>query len=264
MATVDRGDCQLWWTAEGDGELVLLIMGLGYPSAMWYRTLPALNENFRTIRFDNRGVGETGVPPGPYSIELMAEDAAAVLDAAGEASAHVIGASLGGVIAQQFALTYPERTRSLVLACSAPGGAEMVPPEAEALEMAAARASMTPQEAAEVAIPFVYSPTTSREMIDEDFAVRARQPTSPEGYTNQLMAMVGFPGTYSRLHEITAPTLVIHGTVDRLVNPANAPLLAEAIPNAELVLIDDASHILFTDQPEAVNNAIVGFLSHHD
>jgi pimeloyl-ACP methyl ester carboxylesterase len=260
MPLVDRGDCQLWWDAEGDGDPLLLIMGLGYPSAMWYRQLPELAARWRTIRFDNRGTGETGVPPGPYTIETMAEDAVAVLDAAGATTAHVLGASMGGIIAQQLVLEHPVRVRSLILACTGPGGAEMAPPEPEALQMAAARSTMSPEEAAEAAIEFVYAPTTPRASIDEDFAVRLRQPTSPEGYTNQLTAVVTYAGSYARLGEITAPTLVISGRQDRLVNPANAALLAEAIPGARLVMIEDASHILFTDQTVAVTDAIAAFL----
>jgi 3-oxoadipate enol-lactonase len=261
MPFVDRGDCRLWWDAEGDGDPLLLIMGLGYPSAMWYRQLPELSARWRTIRFDNRGTGETGVPPGPYTIETMAEDAVAVLDAAGATTAHVLGASMGGIVAQQLVLEHPERVESLILACTGPGGAEMAPAEPEALAMAAARSTMTPEEAAEVAIEFVYAPTTPRAAIDDDFAVRLRQPTSPEGYTNQLMAVMTYAGSYARLGEITAPTLVISGRQDRLVNPANAALLAEAIPDARLVMVEDASHILFTDQTVAVTDAIVTFLT---
>ena len=136
----------------------------------------------------------------------------------------------------------------------------MAPPEPEALAMAAARSTMTPDEAAEAAIEFVYAPTTPRAAIDEDFAVRRRQPTSPEGYTNQLMAVVSYSGAYARLGEIAVPTLVISGWQDRLVNPANAALLAKAIPDAQLVMIDNASHILFTDQTKAVSDALVAFL----
>lgn len=260
MPTLDRGNCQLWWDAEGAGDPLLLIMGLGYPSAMWHRQLPALTARWRTIRFDNRGTGATGVPPGPYSIELMADDAIAVLDAAGATTAHVVGASMGGLIAQQLVLEHPERVRSLVLACTGPGGAQMAPPDPEALAMAAARSTMTPDEAAESAVAFVYAPSTPRTAIDEDFAVRSQQPTSPEGYTNQLMGVVTYAGSYERLGEIAVPTLVISGRQDRLVNPANATLLADAIPDTRLVMVDDASHIMFTDQPDIVTEAVVTFL----
>ncbi|MHB8670960.1 MAG: alpha/beta fold hydrolase [Acidimicrobiales bacterium] len=257
---VDRDDARIWWDAEGEGEPILLIMGLGYSSDMWYRILPALNTRFRTIRFDNRGVGRTGVPPGPYSMEQMAADAVAVLDAAGVESAHVVGASMGGVIAQELVLGFPQRVRSLALFCTAPGGPDTVPAEPAAMEMATARATMDPLEAAEVAIPFVYAPGTPRSRIDEDFAVRMRMPTSPEGYANQLHGVISHGGTLSRLGRVAVPTLVVSGNQDRLVNPANARVLADAIPGAQLVLLDGASHILFTDQTEALQAAFLDFL----
>jgi pimeloyl-ACP methyl ester carboxylesterase len=260
MPIADRGDAQIWWDAQGEGEPLLLIMGLGYSSDMWHRLLPALSERYRTIRFDNRGTARTGVPAGPYPVEMMAEDAVAVLDAAGADSAHVMGVSMGGFIAQEVALRHPDRVRSLILGCTGPGGAEMVAAEPAAMEMVMARTSMSPQEAAEVAIPFVYSKSTPREKIDEDFAIRFDKPTSGEGYANQLGGVVTWPGCGSRLADLNKPTLIIHGKEDRLANPANAGVLGDLIPDAKVVLLDGASHIFFTDQPGTALDAILGFL----
>ncbi|HVM07277.1 MAG TPA: alpha/beta fold hydrolase [Acidimicrobiales bacterium] len=260
MSTVDRGDAQVWWDEEGEGEPVLLIMGLGYPSDMWFRIWPELATRYRVIRFDNRGTGRTGVPPGPYTVELMADDAIAVLDAAGVERAHVIGASMGGLIAQQVVATHPERVASLGLVCTGAGGEHMAPADPEALAMMAARATMPPEEAAEVAIPFVYASTTPRSRIDEDFEVRLRVPTPPEGYANQLMGVSGWQGVWDALATISVPTLVLSGKADRLVNPENATILAERIPGAQLVLLDDASHVLMTDQPEETTKHLLAFL----
>jgi pimeloyl-ACP methyl ester carboxylesterase len=257
---VDRGDARIWWEAEGEGEPLLLIMGLGYSSDMWWRLLPELTPRFRTIRFDNRGVGRTGVPAGPYPVTTMAEDALAVLDAAGETSAHVFGVSMGGFIAQEVVLRAPERVRSLILGCTATGGDEMVPAEPAAMEMAAARASMPPEEAAEVAIPFVYAKGTPRSVIDEDFAVRLQVPTSPEGYANQLGGVVTWSGGAARLSAVDVPTLILQGDEDRLVNPANAQVLAQAIKGARVEILEGASHIFFSDRPVAAAKAITGFL----
>ncbi|HUP85783.1 MAG TPA: alpha/beta fold hydrolase [Acidimicrobiales bacterium] len=260
MPVVDRGDVRIWWEAEGEGEPILLIMGLGYSSDMWWRLLPELTRSYRTIRFDNRGVGRTGVPAGPYPLTTMADDALAVLDAAGEASAHVLGVSMGGFIAQEVALRAPERLRSLILGCTATGGAEMVPAEPAAMEMAAARASLPPEEAAEVAIPFVYAKGTPRSVIDEDFAVRMQVPTTPEGYANQLRGVQAWTGGAARLRAIAVPTLILQGNEDRLVNPANAPVLAAAIEGAQMEVLEGASHIFFSDQPAASAKAITSFL----
>ena len=261
MPVVDRGDAQIWWEAEGEGEPILLIMGLGYSADMWWRLLPELHAGgYRTIRFDNRGVGRTGVPAGPYPVETMAADALAVLEAAGETSAHVFGVSMGGFIAQEVVLRAPEKVRSLILGCTATGGDEMVPPEPAALEMAAARASMSPEEAAEVAIPFVYAKGTPRSVIDEDFAVRLALPTSPEGYANQLGGVVGWTGGAARLAAIDVPTLILQGDEDRLVNPANAQVLASAIKGSRVEVIHGASHVFFSDQPAASAKVILEVL----
>lgn len=261
MSFADSGDQKIWWEEEGQGEPVLLIQGLGYPAAMWYRVVPGLATSFRTLRFDNRGTARTGVPPGPYTIETMVGDAIAVLDAAGVERAHVIGISMGGVIAQELVLSHPGRVRSLILGCTHPAGQEAAPFDPDALAMLMSRTTMTPEQAAEVSIPFVYAPTTSRDRIDEDFAVRMRAPTTPEGYANQLMGAAQYEGSFGRLGQIRVPTLIVHGRLDRLVNPDNAQIMAGAIPGARVEMLDGASHVFFTDQPERTIEVFREFLT---
>jgi pimeloyl-ACP methyl ester carboxylesterase len=122
MPFVENQSAKLYWDEQGSGEPLLLIMGLSYPSYMWHRSRPVLAARYRTVALDNRGVGQSDVPPGIYSMALMASDAASVLDAAGVDTAHVFGVSMGGMIAQEFALQYPNRVRSLILGCTAAGG----------------------------------------------------------------------------------------------------------------------------------------------
>src|SRR5215212_7863258 len=119
-----REGIHLWWEEDGAGDPLLLIMGLGATLEWWARLRPSLTARCRTILFDNRGVGRSDVPAGPYSIPAMADDAAAVLDAAGVGSAHVFGLSMGGYIAQELILRHPGRVRSLILACTSCGGRE--------------------------------------------------------------------------------------------------------------------------------------------
>jgi len=107
MSFVENRGARIYWDEQGSGEPLLLIMGLSYPSYMWHRSRPDLAKRFRTTALDNRGVGQSDAPPGVYSMALMASDEAAVLDAAGIESAHVFGVSRGGMIAQEFALQYP-------------------------------------------------------------------------------------------------------------------------------------------------------------
>jgi len=260
MAFVDNQGARIYWDEQGQGEPVLLIMGLGYPSAMWYRIRPALSARYRTIAFDNRGIGQSDAPQGPYPIALMASDAKAVMDAAGIGSAHVFGVSMGGMIAQEFALQYPKRVLSLILGCTAAGGPTAVRAEPEAIQMLMRREKMSPEQAAEAAVPFIYDPTIARERIDEDLAIRRPWFPSPEGYAAQLQGILGWE-SYSRINQIVAPTLVIHGESDRLVPPGNAKLIAERIPGAKLVMIPHASHLFLTDQTEVSHHAILQFLN---
>lgn len=261
MPTVSHAGADIWWESAGEGPALLLIQGLGYPADMWWRLLPVLTPRFRTIRFDNRGTGRTGIcPPGPHTMEVLAADAVAVLDAAGESSAHVIGVSMGGVVAQEFALTYPDRVRSLVLGCSHPGPPDSVQPSIEALAMLGQRSRMTLAEAIEASIPLVYAPDTPRERIDEDVAVRLANPTDPVGYDLQLRGIVAHGGCGSRLPSLTVPSLVLHGSIDKLVPPGNAGVLGRLIPGAQVEIIAGASHIFFTDRTERTTELLLGFL----
>ncbi|HXM65746.1 MAG TPA: alpha/beta fold hydrolase [Candidatus Acidoferrum sp.] len=260
MAFVENQGARIYWDEQGHGAPVLLITGLGYTSDMWYRIRPVLAAHYRTIALDNRGVGRSDVPAGPYPIALMASDAAAVLDSAGIESAHVFGVSMGGMLAQEFALQYSGRVRSLILGCTAAGGPTAVRAEAAATQMLMARDKMSPEQATEAAVPFIYDSATPRERIDEDIAIRRPWFPRREAYTAQLQGILAWEA-YSRLQAITAPTLVIHGERDRLVPPGNGRLIAQRIPGAKLVMIPHASHLFLTDQTEVSHHAILQFLN---
>lgn len=259
MPFAENQGTRIYWDERGQGEPILLIMGLGWTFDLWHRTRPVLSPRYRTIAVDNRGVGRSDVPEGPYSIAQMASDAAAVLDVAGVASAHVFGVSMGGMIAQEFALQYPNRVRSLILGCTAAGGPNAVRAEPEVLQILVQRAE-DPEEGAKAIAPFIYDPATAPERLEEDLALRRKWFPTAKGYLAQLQGIMAWE-SYSRLSQIAAPTLVIHGESDKLVPAANARLIADRIPNAKLVMVPHASHILATDQPEAVHYAVLTFLS---
>jgi 3-oxoadipate enol-lactonase len=260
MPYADNSGVKIYWEEQGEGDPVLLIMGLGYTMDMWYRTAPALSQRYRTITFDNRGVGRSDVPPGPYPIAAMAADAAAVMDSAGVARAHVFGISMGGMIAQEFALQYPQRTRSLILGCTSHGGPESVLADAEVITTLMARGTMSAEEGIHAMIPFIYDPSTPRDRIDEDLEIRRRTFPTAQGYFAQVQGIFAYE-SLSRLSQLKAPTLVIHGESDRLVPPENGRRLARLIDGARLVMIPSASHIFPTDQPDAAHEAILGFLA---
>jgi 3-oxoadipate enol-lactonase len=241
-----------WEDSGGDGPPVLLIMGLGMTATGWWRTVPVLVEaGLRVIAFDNRGVGRSERPQGPYTAAEMADDAVAVLDAADVATAHVYGISLGGMIAQELALRYPDRVRALVLGATTAGGADFVPAGEDVNAVVQLRARMTAEYAVWASVPLNYAARTRREggsRIAEDIAQRLRYPVEPEYYSAQLAAAHAHAATVT---SISAPTLVVHGTEDVLIPPANGERLAAAIPGAELALWPDAAHLYFNDEPEA-------------
>jgi pimeloyl-ACP methyl ester carboxylesterase len=261
MPFADVEGVRLYWDSSGSGEPLLLIQGLGFSADMWFRIVPTLEDRFRVIRYDARGIGRSDVPPGPYTIEVAAADAAAVLDAAEEGTAHVLGVSLGGIVAQEFALTFPERVRSLMLGCTHPGGEGTVWPDPEVMQTLANRTeAATPAESIRATERFAYAPATPPEVIDEDVRRRLELLNTDEGYRNQLAGGLGYQGTLDRLGSISAPTLVFTGAEDRMVPPVNSDLLAREIPDARLVIVPGAGHVVFTDKPEAVCEAIIGFV----
>lgn len=263
MSMVERPDgARIWWTTQGAGAPVVLIMGLGYPSDMWFRIAPVLAERYRVLRLDNRGAGRTGdVPGAPYSVELLAGDVLAVLDAAEEESAHVVAVSLGGLIAQEVALSAPDRVRSLVLGCTHPGLGHAVFDQA-AVELLGRRGDMSAQEAAAESVAFNYAPTTPRERIEEDWAVRMPLASTTVGYRAQLEGTAAWSGL-DRLSSLQMPTLILHGEEDRLVPVANGRRIAESVPGAELVILPGANHLFFTDQPQRTASILLDWLGRH-
>jgi 3-oxoadipate enol-lactonase len=258
MPFVENLGARIYWDEEGSGAPLLLIMGLGWPSHAWHRSRPVLSEKYRTIALDNRGVGRSEAPAGPYSIAQMAADAVAVLNAARVNAAHVFGMSMGGMIAQEFALQYPKKVRSLILGCTAAGGPQAVRAEQDVLQVLMTR-GQDPDQFAKAVSPFIYDRGTTADRIEEDTAIRRKWYPSADAYFAQLQAIMAWDA-YSRLPEITAPTLVVHGAGDRLVPPKNAELITAQIPGAKLVMIPNASHIFTTDQTETAHRIILDFL----
>jgi pimeloyl-ACP methyl ester carboxylesterase len=259
LAYADSDGTRIYWEANGRGEPLVLIMGLGYSSRLWFRLRPSLEQHYRTIVLDNRGSGESDVPPGPYSPLQMAHDVAAVLDAAGEQAAHLVGFSMGGMIAQEFALAYPARVRSLVLVSTHCGGPEAQYAAPHIAVQLFQRADMDSKQSATALVPYSYDRGTAPERIAEDVAVRvATQPTRL-GYLAQLRGLMLW-SAHHRLRAIIAPTLVLHGEGDQLVPVQNARVLGRAIPGAGVTIVPRAGHMLFTDQPAAATESLLSFL----
>ncbi len=263
MAFVERDGAHIHWTVLGRGDPVVLVMGLGCSSALWFRVAPQLARTHRVILLDNRGVGLTRTATVVvHRVPQMAADVAAVLDAAGERSAHVVGFSMGGMVAQQFAVDFPGRVRSLALLATHCGGLRAVQASAEVRRLLFAKSRMSPEQGLHAMRPYTYARQTPDALFDEDTLVRLANPPSARGYEAQLFGLVGW-SAWSELAGLRCPTLVMHGLQDELIVPANAPILAGRIRGAELVELPGASHWLMTDDNPAVLGVLRTHLSRH-
>jgi pimeloyl-ACP methyl ester carboxylesterase len=261
-----HGTVKIHWESFGEGPAVLLVAGQGLTVDGWWATIPVLSPSFRVLAFDNRDTGRSSHLPWPYSVAQMAQDAVAVLDAAGEREAHVYGISLGSLVAQELALRYPDRVQALVLGASSAGGfaAYKPPPSSFAQTFLVRAGAMGPEEAEWAAVPYTYADKTRRlhpDRIVADIGHRLSSPPEPLAYLHQAAAVAGHDA-YERLNQMTAPTLVVHGEQDIFVPPVNALVLAERIPGAQLRLWPDAGHAYTIDEPDA-DREIARFLLRH-
>jgi pimeloyl-ACP methyl ester carboxylesterase len=266
MPFARNGALKLRWESFGEGPAVLLIGGQGMTVDGWWATIPVLSRSFRVIAFDNRDTGGSSRSPWPYSVAQMARDAVAVLDAAGEQRAHVYGISLGSMVAQEVGLRHPDRVQALVLGASSAGGFAAYKPSPTSLAQTflVRAGGMGPEEAEWAAVPYTYAEKTRRlhpERIAADIAHRVSSPPERLAFMHQAAAVASHDA-YARLNGMTAPTLVVHGEQDVFVPPANALVLAERIPGAQLRLWPDASHMYTIDEPQA-DWEIARFLLRH-
>jgi pimeloyl-ACP methyl ester carboxylesterase len=248
-----------------DPKTLLMIMGLAGSGAMWFRLLPYVSRRHRAIVFDNRGTGRSSAAHRPLTMADMVGDALAVLDAAGVQTAHVMGASMGGMIAQHLALEHRNRVRSLVLACTTAGG-RRERPNLRLTSAALLRPLVGPTRTFALVAPALYSPRTrikARERLSEDMRIRAADRVGALTLLMQAAAIAGHD-TRSRLHELgSLPTLVVHGLDDRLVPPEHGRELASLIPGARLVEMPGAGHLLATDAEQEVATAVLDHLERH-
>lgn len=246
---------------RGDGPPLLLLNGLGYANWAWQRQLPELSRSFRCIAVENRGTGGSPKPPGPYSIEEMADDAAEALDGR---RAHVCGYSMGGYLAQSLALRHPQLVERLVLVCTATGGPNVVPAPPETTAAWLANAAGTPQEFARATQHLSFRPGWAEERAEELGALlrdRLEHPTPPECWRAQYDACADWLARHAPVEAIEAPTLVVHGDADRIVPHPNGVELARRIPGSRLETFAGAGHLLFIEEAPRFNAMVTSFLS---
>jgi pimeloyl-ACP methyl ester carboxylesterase len=248
---------------RGAGEPLVLVHGLAYDRAGWGRFPDLLAEHFRVVLIDNRGVGESDAPPGPYTVSEMAEDVVGVLDELGIDRTNLFGVSLGGYIAQELTLTHPGRVEKLVLCSTAPGGPKAVPMPVATQQVFATYPTMEREAGLRM---FVENSLGARgvrerpELVEEIFRYRLGHAPTVEAWVAQATAGATYD-SYDRIGAIDVPTLVVHGDADVVVDPGNAALLGALIPNARVELIPDRGHLMVWEDSERVAELVTEFLS---
>jgi pimeloyl-ACP methyl ester carboxylesterase len=247
------------WERRGAGAALLLIHGLGYARWGWEPIVDGLADSHEVVLFDNRGIGDSDAPPGPYSAQVMAEDAVAVLEAAGLERSHILGTSLGGMVALQLALDQPDRVDRLVLACATPGGAAAAPMPERTKRLMAEAPALPAEVALRRFVENAFGPNPDPEQIERIMEHRLATAQQPAAWAAQAAAGASFD-VWERVGEIRAPTLVLTGDADAVVDPRNSQLLADRIPGARLEVFDGAGHLFFWEEPERFVDLVTEFL----
>ncbi len=254
MATLLRPDgCRLYYELHGapTSPPLILLEGIGDHLAGWWLTVSDLSRALFVIGYDFRGNGGSDDPSGPCSMSTFVEDTVALLDELGIERAHVYGHSFGGMVAQELGLTHPQRARTLILAASHSGGSHAIRTSAK-----------VPKDRPYLALYGAAFATTHLDRVAEDLRIDATQPHHPLGKRRQWEAMRSFDA-YDRLPSLRIPVLILHGTDDRTVAPANAEILAARIPGSQLRWLPGAGHRYQSERPEAADGAVLDFVRAH-
>lgn len=256
---------ELYYEIHGHGAPVVLISGLGYPAWEWHKMVPFLAEHFQVITLDNRGVGQSDKPAGPYTASLLAADVVGLLDALNIEKAIVMGHSMGGFIAQACVLEYPQRVSRLVLASTNFGGPRHVPITAEAMAVLS-DVSSDPVTRFKNGLVVSTAPGFAEqhpEVIQAWLEWRLANPVDVAGYQAQMAIGLGLLAEAAafehKLKQISVPTLILFGAHDKVVPPANAGLLAQQVPGSQIVIFPDAGHFFPIEIPETAAQAVIHF-----
>ena len=251
------------YKVDGEGEPLVLIMGFGGPRWAWFFQTGVFKKHYKVVTFDNRGVGKTDKPSEPYTIKMMADDTIGLMGHLGIDKAHILGYSLGGTVAQELAINYPERVRKLILASTLSTINQI---SSEMLEALGLREGFSEEDVRSVDIMKVLSSLVALSFNSRLYRMLS-VPVAPiyarlvglKGIMGQVEAGVGF-STVDRLDTIEAPTLVIVGTKDKVVTPGGSEVMASRIPNAKLVKVEGGSHGYVMEMRGRFNKEVLDFL----
>ena len=254
---------ELAYLLRGNGAPLVMIHGAQGDQSMFADLASVCAGNFRVLTFDQRGSGLSEKPDFDYSIAMLADDTAALMDHVGFSAANIIGVSMGGMIAQELALRHPGKVAALVLGCTTPGGPKEIRAQGNAFAAAYSLQPMSAEERGKALAEAVFSKghlARHPEIVAAMIEARRQRPIDPVALSHRMKAL-SVHDTYDRLPNISCPTLVITGRDDALISWENSRLLAERIPGAALEILDPAGHCFWLERPEDSRAAIVGFLS---
>ena len=254
---------ELAYELRGRGAPIVMIHGAQGDQSMFAGLAAAFAEKYRVLTFDQRGSGLSEKPDVPYSMAMLADDTGALMDHLGMSPAHVIGVSMGGMIAQELALRHPDKVRSLVLGCTTPGGPKAVRVGGGALTNAYSTQPMTAEERGKALAEAAFSKgylAQHPEIITSMIESRRQRPIDSAAFARRMKAAADHD-TYDRLPQIHSPTLVIAGKDDALIAWENSQLIAESIKGSRLVILEPAGHCFWLEQPAQTHEAIARFLA---
>ena len=261
MPTLTANGCQLYYEVHGEGEPLVLIMGLRRNIEWWYRQKDALSKCFKVIMFDNRGAGRSEKPQTTYSIGLFAEDTAHLMDVLEVIDAHILGISMGGYIAQEFSINFPDKVRSLILGCTGCGGSKAVPMSQDRMEKFIANKGLEPNEILKKDMDIYFSNefvTQYLKKIEEFTDISSRYYQPPDAFKRQFNACLNHD-TANRLNRISAPTLIMAGDDDPLIPPENSKILQRLIPGADISIFPGKRHCFFIEASDRFNQEAIRF-----
>lgn len=253
---------EIYFEIHGQGDSLVLIMGLRRNVEWWYSQIPALSKHFKVVAFDNRGAGRSEKPVMDYTIKLFADDTMGLMEALNIKKAHVLGLSMGGYIAQELTINYPDKVRSLVLGCTSAGGERVVLMSSERLKKFTANEGLSPEQILRKDMDIYFSDQFIQghpDKIEEFVKISLRYYQPPDAFERQFAACLKH-NTVNRLHHIIVPTFIMSGDDDPLVPPENSKILKGLMPWAELNFFPGCRHCFFIEEAAQFNQKAVSFL----
>jgi pimeloyl-ACP methyl ester carboxylesterase len=250
LPRITIGDLRIHWESYGEKDPLLLISGVSGGTWSWEENIEAWSPHFRVIVFDNIGAGRSSKPNRPYTIEEMADHAAAVLDAAGVRQAGVVGLSMGGMIAQELVLRHPDRVHRLVLGCTHCGGSQRIPPHPNVIQRFANNKGLSPEEIIDKNLTLLVTPQFLKLGSDSLKRYKERQlkaPFQPDYALKRQLEAIGRFDVCERITSIHVPTLILTAEQDKLVPPENGRLLSTHIPGAVEKYFAGAGHLIYLE-----------------